>query len=404
MHFMFMDQTHKHYIDFEEVIEGGRAVIYKRADHKRPRYTARIQLQNITAIVRSTRTFDVSDARSFAKDLYYELESKRRNGEQLRVPLFEKVFHAWAAQRRIKYAGKAYTKDDIRAAELQFIPFFTGTLISKIDVVMVDAFLAQRRVRDNLQPSFATLKQDVRRLKSVLVYAKKMGHIKDVPEIELPQGVINARPDLDGRDYKALHTTLRRDIRAVETHPSHHRDRQYLYYYILILANSGIRTGEAQTLTWASIFDTVTIDGDKRKVLSVVGKTGAREVVCNESVNDHIIRLKDLRIDELKSEPPLSEPIFCHFDGSPIKSFKKSFSAALKRAGVLYDRKGNKRVPYSLRHTYATMRLQQGVSVYTLAMNMGTSVAMIEKYYGKVRMTAPAMATEATKMGSWAKK
>ena len=40
---------------------------------------------------------------------------------------------------------------------------------------------------------------------------------------------------------------------------------------------------------------------------------------------------------------------------------------------------------YSFRHSYATQRLLTGISVYTLAENMGTSVAMIEKHYGHVR-------------------
>ena len=56
-----------------------------------------------------------------------------------------------------------------------------------------------------------------------------------------------------------------------------------------------------------------------------------------------------------------------------------------------------RRVPYSLRHTYATMRISEGVSIYQLAANMGTSVEMIENFYGKKRMRDPRMATEVTK-------
>ena len=55
------------------------------------------------------------------------------------------------------------------------------------------------------------------------------------------------------------------------------------------------------------------------------------------------------------------------------------------------------RVPYSLRHTYATMRISEGISVFQLAANMGTSVEMIESFYGKKRMRDPKMAKKVTK-------
>ena len=45
---------------------------------------------------------------------------------------------------------------------------------------------------------------------------------------------------------------------------------------------------------------------------------------------------------------------------------------------------------------YATMRISEGVSVFQLAANMGTSVEMIESFYGKKQMRDPKMATEMT--------
>ena len=42
-------------------------------------------------------------------------------------------------------------------------------------------------------------------------------------------------------------------------------------------------------------------------------------------------------------------------------------------------------------------RISEGVSVFQLAANMGTSVEMIENFYGKKRMRDPKMATEVTK-------
>ena len=43
---------------------------------------------------------------------------------------------------------------------------------------------------------------------------------------------------------------------------------------------------------------------------------------------------------------------------------------------------GKRRVLYSLRHTYATIALQiDKVEIHTLALQMGTSVGMIEQHY-----------------------
>ena len=73
---------------------------------------------------------------------------------------------------------------------------------------------------------------------------------------------------------------------------------------------------------------------------------------------------------------------FARPDGKPIGRFKKPFASLLKSAGVEKDSQGNRRTIYSLRHTYATFRLQDGVHQYILAYKLGTSTAMLEKHYG----------------------
>jgi integrase len=165
----------------------------------------------------------------------------------------------------------------------------------------------------------------------------------------------------------------------------------------LILANSGLRTGEARRLTWRDVSSTKTLTGERRLVFTVRGKTGQREVFCNAGVETWVAELEIYRRSEVDGPVSPSETIFCHREGSPIGSFKKSFQQALKRAGVLFASDGKKRTPYSLRHTYATMRLSEGVSVFQLAANIGTSVEMLETFYGKKRVRDPKMATEITK-------
>ena len=127
-----------------------------------------------------------------------------------------------------------------------------------------------------------------------------------------------------------------------------------------------------------------------------MGSRQANPLAPLNLISDQALRVEELTVEG--NPKPKIDPnslIFCHKDGTEIGSFKKSFSALMKKAGVERDTHGNLRSLYSLRHTYATFCLQHGVAVYTLAKNMGTSVAMIEQYYGHT--TNIASAAELTK-------
>ena len=49
--------------------------------------------------------------------------------------------------------------------------------------------------------------------------------------------------------------------------------------------------------------------------------------------------------------------------------------------GIAFDREGNRRTLYSLRHSYISFRLLEGADIYQIAKNCRTSVEMIEKHY-----------------------
>jgi len=158
-------------------------------------------------------------------------------------------------------------------------------------------------------------------------------------------------------------------------------------------SNTGIRVGEARTLYWKDIrLEPTSPETEPTIVFFVSGKTGGREVVArNVDVLEYLQHIKELYV-----EPTPDEFVFAHKDGKPIKSFKKSFASFIDAAGVGVDGKGNRRTIYSLRHTYATFRLEEGVGVYTLARNMGTSVSMIERFYAQTG--TPDQAAELTKI------
>ena len=137
--------------------------------------------------------------------------------------------------------------------------------------------------------------------------------------------------------------------------------------------------------------------GEDRIVISVKGKTDRRDVICNEGIQRYFKRLYEYRKEELGHPPPSSECVLVNPNGKPIMSYKGSFNSLMDKTKLTFDNEGKRRTPYSIRHTYITMRLMEGVNIYQLSSNVGTSVEMIENYYGHLRNRDPNVVSEVTK-------
>jgi integrase len=69
-----------------------------------------------------------------------------------------------------------------------------------------------------------------------------------------------------------------------------------------------------------------------------------------------------------------------------VTTFSRPFKLLLKETGLLLDPETQQeRVPYSLRHYFATQALLRGLPDYIVAKWMGTSPTMIDKHYNKVK-------------------
>ena len=165
-----------------------------------------------------------------------------------------------------------------------------------------------------------------------------------------------------------------------------------LWDYVIVLMNSGVRPGtETDGLRWKHVERFVDPhDGKDYVRLWVNGKTGERQLIAMPRAGVALNRIKQRRTEHLGHEPAPEEHVFCLADGIPVKEdyLRALFRRALTEADLLYDAMGRRRSLYSCRHTYATFRLIYGrVNVFTLADNMGTSVAMIKDHYSKLTPT-----------------
>ena len=105
-------------------------------------------------------------------------------------------------------------------------------------------------------------------------------------------------------------------------------------------------------------------------------------------------RKKDsVRGATLEQGDPAGDWFFCMPNGAQVITLIDQFKNVLKACNLEKNRYGEEYTLYSLRHFYAVQMLRRGkVGVFDLARNMGTSVQIIEQYYGK-DATSLALAT-----------
>ena len=186
--------------------------------------------------------------------------------------------------------------------------------------------------------------------------------------------------------YRYMRTNEFLDKGKHKNDPRIRRHRTMLRAYILFMANTGLRVGEARYLKWSDIEEGKN-KLERRVMLVRVSQLHSkvrkgRQAVGRNTALRAIERWRQYL--ELSGESVSDNRyIFCDQKGNAIKDFREGFNSVIKEAKVEKDRDGNKYTIYSLRHSYITMRLRFGkyVRIHTLAKNCGTSVSMIEQYY-----------------------
>lgn len=377
----------------------GKVVLYQLENRPKNKWLCRIKVPNGAGyLYRGTGTSDIYEARKFADSLYDEIRFKVRSGQSVTGRDFKRLFEEFETSYPTEASSQKRAESVCEIIRSYAVPYFAKRRITELDEAEIAKFIDWRRVNYKKKiPTNATIVSEIGKLKVFIDWCDSRGYITKRILFPKPPVVENRRPHFNESDWTKLTRFLREWVKAAKGKSGPiYRDRVILTNYILVLANTGIRVGEARALKWSDIDSFIGDDEKENIVLQVRGKTGAREVVARTpAVKEYLQRIYELRTSEIGSKPRMSESIFCHNDGSPIHSFKKGFNSLIKEAGVEFDSEGQRRVIYSLRHTYATFRLHEGVNVYTLARNMGTSVKMLESFYGHTSNRA--MASELTK-------
>lgn len=356
----------------------------------------------------TTKQKELKEAQQVAEEIY--LRAKFRQSENL--PIVSKRFDAVARMARNKMQtqldneeGKKVYKDYIRVIDNYLIKFFGNYNITNITYDLLHQYAIWRDKQIGNKAKASTISTHNSALNKIFDEAMLHNYMS---KVQVPQLVNKGekgtrRSDFTLEEYKYLIEFMRDWVTVAEKKRKKSVEmRELLRDYVLILANTGMRHGtESYGLKWKHL-SWHTINNEKLLVLSVDGKTKQRELIARRNcvayfkrIHDRSDDIRDLTFDELIKNG-VDKYVFRLSDGTRTKSLGQTFEILMKDSGLLKDRRTDtNRSLYSLRHTYATFALlYEGIDLFTLEKQMGTSAEMIRKHYAHVtaRMYADKLA------------
>ncbi|MGN6421955.1 MAG: tyrosine-type recombinase/integrase [Asticcacaulis sp.] len=364
----------------------------------------------------STREDDLALAKVAAEDWYLNLRGMARAGLiQKKEITFDKV----ADQFEREYVAITEGQRSERWVEghrmrlrLHLRPFFGNLGISEVTAGKVQDYRVHRagqsgrkpaRAKDGeaqkptRPPSRSTLHDEIVTLRQVLKTALRHGWLTSLPDLSAPyrtQGKVVHRPWFSPAEYKALYQATR--AHAQEAGPRHRWSAEQLHDFVLFMGNTGLRPDEAKNLQHRDV--TIVRDAGTGEEILEIEVRGKRGVGYCKSMPGAVFPYKRLlsrpkpvvtgrQVERLRKErrgevveaiveiyPEPQDPLF---PGDQVKMFNRVLDAYQLK----YDRDGQARTAYSLRHTYICMRLMEGADIYQIAKNCRTSVEMIERFY-----------------------
>lgn len=253
----------------------------------------------------------------------------------------------------------------LQAYSSEHLPHTRAASNAAYQITALDAFWGDKRVSDITSRecrAYATGRKPAaaRRDLETLRAAIRYWHREYGPLAALPSVVLPAKPQ--PRQRWLTRSEVARLLWAS-------RRQTHLKRFILLSVYTGSRSGVVLGLQWSQI------DLSKGEMArTAAGKAAhakklAPRVRLGKRILAHLRRWKMIDGGSVR--------YLCQYDGAKVQKLRRSWRAAVDRAGL-----GGDVVPHSLRHTRATWLMQAGISPWEAAGALGMSVEMIERTYG----------------------
>lgn len=346
--------------------------------------------------VKSTKETNLKTAIKLAEEAYDSLRFHHAEGTPIHDRTWDDATRGMLEEQKSRVALKERAPHHVRDYEVKLKVldrFFQGKSLHAITHDLLEKYKTWRIIDSQTKPRFfhnnvismKTLHQDFIVIRQTLKFAKRKEWISALPDQPQIKVKAVARPWFSPEDYRKLLKVSTARVKN-SSNPNEKLARQELHDFIVFLAHTGVRIGEALGIRRK---DVKMWEGNKHHIkdrcfIRVKGKTGLRECIGMFGA----VRVVE-RIDK-RRHPGLEDKLF------PTHNVRQ-FVALLNEADLRYNSEGNRRDFKSLRHTFIMFRLLEGVDIFLLAVDCGTSVKIISQHYGK-HLTARMKSDELVKL------
>ena len=357
----------------KHTILDGKCHVYRRAENGNWQCSAFVDGKNHRV---STGTDSLSLAKEFATDWYLTLRGKQRAGTLSTPtgPTFREAATKWEAEYPVITGGNrnaVYVEGNSRRLTKYLLPFFGDLPLTAVTSSKIHDYRAMRmQPVEGKVPARQTLHQEIVVLRQVLKCANRHNMLSTMPDMSAPYQKaekVSHRGWFSNPEYKVLYKAARAKVERSEKRWKYNAE-QFLDY-ILIMANTGLRPDEAKRLQYRDV--EIAIDQETQETILIIAVRGKRGVGYCKSTANAVFPFERM-VERNKPQP--SDLLF-------PTSMAGLMESILDETELRTDREGNRRSSYSLRHTYISMRLEEGADIYQIAKNCRTSVEMIEKFY-----------------------
>jgi hypothetical protein len=291
-------------------------------------------------------------------------------------------------QRLVKSVQRSprYVQDDVALLERPkdgILSVFGKRDIREIEARDLREYLEILDADRAVPLSADTQKRHLGVIRKIINLAREDGVVAHLPVFPKIQTKDAPRPSFSPDELRHLYQVLRSLANEGQGGARGGAITRELYDLCVFLAHTGLRPTIKEVYSLRHSDVCVVEDETEPHLFLTIrqGKTGYRNSygtpIAKERYEDILKRSSHTEPDDWVFFPGISNRQYASSMAS------RQFKFAVNEAGLANDALGQDRVLYSLRHYYIQQRLANHVPVYELANNVGTSVEMIERFYGK---------------------